>query len=246
MSAIIIEEKGQKMLLQKLLHVVLEHYATAEELTENLKARIISLNHPDIKLIERPEGKGSIGIPEIKEIKKFVSFYPYEAKFKAILIPSANEMTPEAQNALLKTLEEHSDTTFFVLGTNSRKNLLPTILSRCGVETIQKEDVEYLKDIEALVENVEEASQSLNDLKLSDIDKIFSQKDLNKKEKALELLRKTIEEEREILRTALGDSKKAQTRASFDKVNLLQKLVIMVERNTNPKLVVERFLIEYI
>lgn len=246
MSAIIVEEKSQKILMQKLLHVMLQRYSTGEELNEAMKNKLLSLKHPDIKLIEKPEDKNSIGIPEVKEIKKFVSYYPYEAKFKTILIPNANELTPEAQNALLKTLEEHSDTTFFVLGTNSRKNLLQTILSRCSIATVKKEDVEYLKDIDFGSESSEQSTQSLNGLALSDIDKIFAGKDVNKKQKALELLRQTISEEREVLRIALGENKKSQIKASLDKVSLLQKLVVMVERNTSPKLVVERFIMEYI
>ena len=128
MSAIIIEEKDSNLLAKKLFSIVLEKYLghNIEENSE-LTTKILELRHPDIKIVLKSDGKTTIGIDQIKEITKVTSFYPYEAEFKSIIIPNANHMTPEAQNALLKTLEDHSTTTFFLLGTNSRKNLLPTV-----------------------------------------------------------------------------------------------------------------------
>jgi DNA polymerase III subunit delta' len=245
-AAIIIEEKDQNILAQKLLHTILTTYSKSNDLSEDQKSKISHFSHPDIKVVSKPDNKGSISISEIKEIKKFVAFYPYEVSFKTIIIPNANEMTPEAQNALLKTLEDHSATTFFVMGTNSRKNLLPTILSRCSIVSLKKEDVDYLAGEIIRIEDKDQSQKSLNTLTLGELDKIFAEKDLNKKEKALELLKSTLEEERILLRDAIENSKKRQMQNSLEKVKLIQKLMTMVERNTNPKLVVERFIIQYI
>lgn len=73
----------------------------------------------------------SIGIEEIKLMQKKVFLKPIKSKTKAVVLDDAELLTTEAQNALLKILEEPPDNTLIVLATNSKDNLLPTIISRC-------------------------------------------------------------------------------------------------------------------
>lgn len=71
-----------------------------------------------------------IGISSIRNLKSFMSSKPLHARFKIAVIDNAENMTTEAQNALLKILEEPSgDKLFFLLSAN-HENLLKTILSR--------------------------------------------------------------------------------------------------------------------
>ena len=87
--------------------------------------------HPDLLQIE--PGK-SIGIDKIREITRFLSVPPFKSKIKVVGIFKAHLLTPPAQNALLKILEE-SPACQFILITHSQDLLLPTIISRCQTAT---------------------------------------------------------------------------------------------------------------
>lgn len=88
-------------------------------------------NHPDIKQLVR-EKLSSIGVNEIREqINNDVAIKPYSSKYKIYIIEDAQLMTEQAQNALLKTIEEPAEYAVFLLLTNNKEALLSTILSRC-------------------------------------------------------------------------------------------------------------------
>lgn len=85
--------------------------------------------NPDIHIIDNGEVE-SIKIEEIKKLQKEMIFRPFqEIKQIAIIFYSQN-LTTEAQNALLKTLEEQSESTNYYLLVNNEKSLLDTIISR--------------------------------------------------------------------------------------------------------------------
>ncbi len=77
-------------------------------------------------------------VDEVRDIPAFVYRRSYEGGFKAVLVAGADDMTEQAQNALLKVLEEPPDNTVFVLLAENSKSLLPTIRSRCIILTAQK------------------------------------------------------------------------------------------------------------
>ncbi len=87
-------------------------------------------NHPDVIRIRRGT-RSSLGIGEIRDhLVKDVYIQPYRSAYKVYIIEEADTMTPEAQNALLKTLEEPpAYVVMLLLASNSRK-FLPTVLSR--------------------------------------------------------------------------------------------------------------------
>lgn len=108
-----------------------------EEFSRRVKENI----HPDIVLIE-PEivedKKGKIRekeiiIDQIRKMQERLKFFPYELKQKFCLIKKAHRMNAEASNALLKMLEEPTESTFFILLANDAESVLPTITSRCAV-----------------------------------------------------------------------------------------------------------------
>lgn len=70
------------------------------------------------------------GIDEIREIRERVKFAPTRNKYKVFVIDEAHQLTKEAFNALLKTLEEPPEHAIFVLATTEAYKMLPTILSR--------------------------------------------------------------------------------------------------------------------
>lgn len=73
----------------------------------------------------------TIKINSIRDIKKFVSFNFDDISYRIILISDAHKMNTEAQNALLKNLEEPPPGILFILTTPFKDQLLPTIVSRC-------------------------------------------------------------------------------------------------------------------
>lgn len=68
---------------------------------------------------------------DAKAIRRFVQQSRHQAAIKLIIIKEAADITPEAANALLKTLEEPPLATHFVLTTNRPEAILPTVRSRC-------------------------------------------------------------------------------------------------------------------
>ncbi|MDP2951505.1 MAG: AAA family ATPase [bacterium] len=87
------------------------------------------LKAPD--LIEIKPDKGFISIEQIENLQKDLALTPFQANFKAVLISEAERMNKEAQNRLLKTLEDPVQKTIFILLTSKKDILLKTILSRC-------------------------------------------------------------------------------------------------------------------
>ncbi len=92
-------------------------------------------NHPDLLYIKEGE---KLGIAEARKIKEHFSLKPYSAKGRIVVLEDADVLTIEAQNALLKTLEELPQEAMLILSTSSDANLLPTILSRCQISHLQE------------------------------------------------------------------------------------------------------------
>ena len=94
-----------------------------------------SHNHPDIKYITHD--KTSISVNDIREqLNNDISIKPYSSEYKIYIIPDANKMTEQAQNALLKTIEEPPVYAIIILLTENCHSLLPTIRSRCVTLTM--------------------------------------------------------------------------------------------------------------
>lgn len=89
--------------------------------------------HPDFITIE-PDG-AVIKIDQIRELKKKLTYPPFEAGYRVIYIADINVTMPrrEVANSLLKTLEEPPASTVFILTSDDAADLLPTIISRCQV-----------------------------------------------------------------------------------------------------------------
>ena len=87
--------------------------------------------HPDIIKIGPEEGKKIIPISGIRNISTVLASRPNEARHRMVLIDEAHAMNQQAQNALLKMLEEPPQSTFFVLIAKEGHGLLDTINSRC-------------------------------------------------------------------------------------------------------------------
>ena len=90
-----------------------------------------SRNHPDIIRVTH-EKPNSISVDDIRtQVNNTVDIKPYQGPYKVYIIPQADMMTPQAQNAILKTIEEPPSYAVFLLLTENAETLLPTINSRC-------------------------------------------------------------------------------------------------------------------
>lgn len=88
-------------------------------------------NHPDIITVTH-EKANSIGVDDIRQqVNNTIDIKPYSRPYKVYVIPQADLMTVEAQNALLKTIEEPPEYAVIMLLTENADMLLSTINSRC-------------------------------------------------------------------------------------------------------------------
>ena len=71
------------------------------------------------------------GIDEIRELRDGIKFAPVKEKYKVFIIDESHQLTKEAVNALLKTLEEPPAHAIFILATTEIHKMIPTIISRC-------------------------------------------------------------------------------------------------------------------
>ncbi len=89
--------------------------------------------HPDVIILEPKGASLSIGIGDVKYLISRAGLKPLEGRKKIFIIKNAESMNEEAGNAFLKTLEEPSPSTIFLLIAASKDALLDTVASRCHV-----------------------------------------------------------------------------------------------------------------
>lgn len=99
-------------------------------------------NHPDIIRVTH-EKPNSISVDDIREqVNNTIMIKPYQGPYKVYIIDHADLMTPQAQNALLKTIEEPPQYAVIMLLVENAEVLLPTINSRCVMLRLR-----YIKDM---------------------------------------------------------------------------------------------------
>ncbi|PNV60353.1 DNA polymerase III subunit delta' [Clostridium sp. chh4-2] len=93
--------------------------------------QVMTGNHPDLVFVTH-EKPNSIGVDDIREqINDTIMIRPYSSYYKIYIVDDAEKMTVQAQNALLKTMEEPPAYAVILLLTTNQEAFLPTILSRC-------------------------------------------------------------------------------------------------------------------
>lgn len=93
--------------------------------------QVLSGNQPDIIKVTH-EKPATISVDDIREqVNQDIVIRPYSSRYKIYIIPEADMMSVQAQNALLKTIEEPPEYAVLILLTENAETLLPTIRSRC-------------------------------------------------------------------------------------------------------------------
>jgi len=85
---------------------------------------------PDVQVIAPDEGKASLGVDKIRDLRNDIHIYPTEFDYKIYIIDAADSMTVQAQNAFLLTLEEPPAYAVLLLLCEDGRSLLETVRSR--------------------------------------------------------------------------------------------------------------------
>jgi DNA polymerase-3 subunit delta' len=93
-------------------------------------SRIARGIHADVLVIE-PGDSGTIKVDQVRDAIDRAAYRPFEGRRRVVIVEDADALLSEAQNALLKTLEEPPPASVFVLITTRPDMLLPTVRSRC-------------------------------------------------------------------------------------------------------------------
>ncbi len=92
-----------------------------------------AMQHPDLSIIQSESEGGTLKVDQIREVQHTLTLRPYFAPYKAALFLRFQEANANAQNALLKTLEEAPAYAVLILTADNAEQLLPTIVSRCEI-----------------------------------------------------------------------------------------------------------------
>ena len=108
--------------------------------------------HPDLIIIEKgnpiapglKKERATIPVEDIREMIRRCNIRSPEGNMHVVLIFEADKMTPQAQNCLLKTLEDPPSETCLILVTEHPETLLSTVISRCRTIRIKRWSDEYI------------------------------------------------------------------------------------------------------
>lgn len=103
--------------------------------------------HPDLHVIEPEEESGAIKIGTVRMLLGRIALRPFNASVQVVVLEEADRLLEEAGNALLKSLEEPSARTRFVLTTSRLSYCLPTLVSRCQVVRCERLTTEAVQAI---------------------------------------------------------------------------------------------------
>ncbi len=175
------------------------------------------INNPDIFSLD------DYSIEAIRSLKKFLYQTPYQHQSKIIIIENAHFLQPEAQNALLKMLEEPGENNYFFLTTNQPNQLLSTIVSRC--HQIKDSSTDPISDSPLL----KSKTDIKDNLSTTDSLAISKEETLSYLQNQLRLYHQLLVEEPSV--------------TISQKINLLQKAINMINSNVDPKSAVDFFLL---
>jgi len=125
---------GKKLLANTLAKTLQCEKNSTDACCECISCKVFdSSNHPDVIYV-KTQNKKSIGVDDIRQqVINIAQIKPYKYKYKIFIIEAADTMTFQAQNSILKTIEEPPMYAVFLLLSNKINNFLPTILSRCVI-----------------------------------------------------------------------------------------------------------------
>jgi len=104
-----------------------------------------AMQHSDLSIVQAEKEGGVLKVEQVRYLQHLLSLSPYEARYRVALLLRFQEANPNAQNALLKTLEEAPRQVILLLTADSAESLLPTIVSRCEMLRLRPMPIERLQ-----------------------------------------------------------------------------------------------------
>ncbi len=112
--------------------------------------------YPDLSILQPEEGHKDVRIDQVRELQHTLALAPYAAAYRIALLPDFQQVTEQAENALLKTLEEPAEKVLLLLTVDALESLLPTIVSRCEVIRLRPAP---LRETQAYLEKVRDVPE---------------------------------------------------------------------------------------
>jgi len=196
---------------------------------------------PDIHILN-PEGKNSIGIEEVKELQQSMRFKPFQEEVQVGIILDAQKLTHQAQNSMLKSLEDSSDTSVYILCVDNEKNLLPTIRSR-GVVLYPKREESREEDIapeKSDIENVVETFFDLSPIEQFNIIEQYS----DTKDSSLAFINALEESLREKLELDIKNGSIDSSQRNLEFLKVVEKSREKISSNCNRRLTLEAMIMQ--
>jgi len=102
-------------------------------------------SHPDLHWLQRPEDRKTIAVDQVRELAERLAMTSMRRGLRVAIVTPAHSMTLNAQNALLKTLEEPASGTLLLLVTSRPSAILPTLRSRCQRIELARPDADLAR-----------------------------------------------------------------------------------------------------
>lgn len=209
---------------------------------------ILEIDTIDVAIIEKvveektKDTKSYGGIDLVKTLKKSIFFKPIKSKQKIIVIMESHLLTIEAQNALLKLLEEPPLSTQIILHAGDKNTLLPTILSRCTIISLKDSKI---IDVDLGAEK--EFLDSLIHLPAREALEKAEKLAKNKEEAILFLEKMILATRYELLKSVTDQTKKTNIPFYLRGIRLFQETLTTVKStNTNLRLSLETLFLSYV
>jgi DNA polymerase III gamma/tau subunit len=224
----------------------LEREKAFQDLYAQLKPQKAKLaNDPDLIQLA---AETSIGIDQVRELEQSLSLKPHSFPPKIGYLAQAEKLTLEAQNALLKILEEPTGDSVLVLTAPRQENLLTTVVSRCQLINLPEKAAFALspKEIKDLSQELEKI------LKSSPGKRVQFNEQFKTREEAVGFCQSQVVLWREILMKKLKSAKSSRepltelsTAAITKTLRQLEKALKYLKANTNPRLTLDNLLLAY-
>lgn len=216
--------------------------------------KIENNGHPDIFETDGIKGKSKyFSVDAVREIRSNAFIVPNESDKKIYILKNGQNMNEQAQNALLKILEEPPSYVYFIIVSTSKSAMLETILSRVQVYSILGDEEEIDEKEEQTVKNMISALLSVNELKLLEETAVF-QKNNRYARRVLVILSEVF---RDALVKKSGFSRevkfsgevsalclKLTSKSLLRLVNTCDELIESIDRNCNNNLLLVRMCCE--
>ncbi len=212
-------------------------------------------SHPDILETDGIKGKSrNFTVDAVREVRDNAFIVPNESDRKIYILKNAHNMNAQAQNAILKILEEPPSYVYFIIVATSKSAMLETVLSRVQVYSLLSDEGEVSEKEEAAVQSFVKALLSVNELELMEQTAIF--------QKNNQLARSVLVLLQEVFRDALVRKSGLERSARFENEvvklsngvtakNLMSlcevcnELIASIDRNCNNNLLTVRMCYEF-